>query len=220
MFFLFKSGKNNKSHLQRIVADFGVKVVPNRQMLNYFRAGLPKVKVKIKKADGVELGNVEVVFLPLFRKVGYGHAKVVECSAYEMLLLVNLNFHNEPCTGGILAIDIKHRFTVELSFAKLLSAQYAHLFNGAFEPVGEECIEEEQKEFRASLVGESFFESEIQSERRKPRKCFIINFHRKSPVRYFYDVRRKLLGKNSEIQYFANRSLHFSAFSTPAASTK
>jgi hypothetical protein len=141
-------------------------------MLNYFRAGLAKVKVKIKKADGVELGNVEVILLPFLRKVCYGHAEIVECSAYEMFLLVNLDFHNEPCTCSILAIDIKHRFAVEPSFAKLFSAQYAHLFNGALQFFGEKCVEEEHKEFRASLVGESFFESEIQSERCELRKLF------------------------------------------------
>jgi hypothetical protein len=158
--------------LQHIVTDFGVQVVPNGQMLDYFRAGRSKVKVKIQKADGVEFGNVEVVLLSLLRKVSYCHAKVVECSAYEMFLLINLDFHNEPCACGIFAIDIKHRFAVELSFTELLSAQYAHLFNWAFKPVGEECVQKEQKEFRASLIGECFLESEIQSERGELRKFF------------------------------------------------
>jgi hypothetical protein len=158
--------------LQHIVTDFGVKVVSNGQMLDYFRAGLPKVKVKIKKADGVELWNVEVVLLSLLRKVGYGHAEVVESAAYEMFLLINLDFHNEPCACGIFAIDIKHSFAIELGFSKLLSAQYAHLFNRAFKPFGEKRVQKEQKEFRASLIGECFLESEIQSKRRELRKIF------------------------------------------------
>jgi hypothetical protein len=145
-------------------------------MLDYFRATFSKVDVKIKKADGIELWNVEIILLPLLRKVCYGHAEIVESTAYEMLLLVNLDFHNEPCAGGILAIDIKHRFAVELGFAKLLSVQYAHLFNGAFKPVGKESVEEEQKEFRASLVGEGFFESKVQSKRGEP--WFFRNRHK------------------------------------------
>jgi hypothetical protein len=149
-----------------------VKVVPDGQVLHYFRTRLAEVKVKIQKADGVKLGNVEVVLLSFLCKVGYGHAEVVESPAYEMFLLINLDFHNEPCTGGILTIDIKHRFAVEFSFTELFATQYVHLFNGAFKPVGEKCVQKEQKEFRASLVGEGFLESEIQSKRSEPRKFF------------------------------------------------
>jgi hypothetical protein len=87
-----------------------------------------------------------------------------------MLLLVNLDFHNESSTGGVLAINIKYRFAVELSFAKLLATQYVDLFNGAFQLLGENGVQKEQKEFRASLVGKGFFKSEIQSERSELRK--------------------------------------------------
>jgi hypothetical protein len=170
--FLFESGKNDKSHLEYIVRDFWVKVVPHGNMLDYFRTAFPKVKFKIHEAKGIKLGNVEIKVFALLCKVAYGHAEVVECSAYEMLLPVNLDFHHEPCTGGILAMHIKHGISVEPSFAKLLAAQNVDFFNGAFKPISEESIQKEQKEFCASLVGEGFFESEIQRERCKPRKIF------------------------------------------------
>jgi hypothetical protein len=89
-------------------------------MLNNFRTILAKVKVKFQKTDGIEFGNIEVKAFTLLCKVAYNHAQVKESPAYEMLLLVNLNFHDKPSTCSIFAIDIKYGFAVKLCFPKLL----------------------------------------------------------------------------------------------------
>jgi hypothetical protein len=138
-------------------------------MLHYFRTILAKVKVKLQEADGIQLGNVEIKIFTLFRKVAYNHAKVKESPPYKMGLLVNLNFHNEPGTCGIFAIDIKHGIAVKLCFAKLLAIHNANILNRTSQLFGEKRIEQEQKPFRALLVSKSFLESEVQSKRSELR---------------------------------------------------
>jgi len=168
--FLLKFRQYNENHLQNIVADFGVLVVPQGQMLDYLRAAFPKVKVKFQEADGIEFGNVEVILFPFHRKTAYNHTKVKESPLYEMFLPFNLDFHHKPCAFGIPAMNIKNGISIEPRFSKQFVVNVDYLFDRAFQLLGEECIEKEQKEFRALLVGKCFFESRIQSERSKPRQ--------------------------------------------------
>jgi hypothetical protein len=86
-----------------------------------------------------------------------------------MLLLVNLNFYNEPGTCGILAINIEYGFSVEPCFSKQFVTDNAHILNRTSQLLGEKRIEQEQKPFRALLFGKGFFESEVQSKRSKLR---------------------------------------------------
>jgi hypothetical protein len=161
--------QNDECHLEHIITDFGVPVVPHGQVLHYLRAVLPKIKVKVHKTDGVEFGNAEVKTFALLGDIAYSHAEVIESASYEMLLPINLNFHNEPCAFGILAIDIEYSVPVEPCSSELLTIYYAYLFDGAFEFFRKESVEEEQKEFRALLVGECSFECEVQSKRSELR---------------------------------------------------
>jgi len=160
-----KSGENNESHPNYIVADFGMFIVSHRQMLNNFCAILAKIQIEIQKTYGIELGNVEIVFLPFFCKIAYNHAKIKEGSRYEMLLLLNLYLHNKPCTAGIFTIDIKYGTSFAYRFAEQFVPYYLHLFDGVFELFSEKSVQKEQKQILASLVSECFFESEVQSER-------------------------------------------------------
>jgi hypothetical protein len=162
---LFEPRQDYESHLEHIVANLRMPVVPQRQVLDCLCAGFAEVKVKLQKADGVELGNVEVVFISFLRKAAYSHTEIVKSPAYEMLLLFYLDFHNESCTCGIFAIDVKHCIPVELSLSEQFTAYYAHLFDGCLQLFCEKGVEEEQKEFRSLLVSKGFFESGIQSKR-------------------------------------------------------
>jgi len=162
---LFESRENHESHAKHIVADFKVFVVSHRQVLNNFRAVLAEVQVEIQKTYGIELGNVEVIFLPFLCKVTYNHAKVKECSCYEMLLILNLYLHNKPSTAGILAVDVKEGSSFAHRSAEQFVPAYFHLFNGVFELFCEKGVQKKQKQVLASLVSECSFESEVQSER-------------------------------------------------------
>jgi hypothetical protein len=173
---LAKSGQNDKSHLKHIITDFRVLVVPHGQMLHHFRTALAKIKVKIKETDRIKLGNVEVIFFALLRKISYNHAKVVESPPYEMLLLLNLNFHYEPGASGIFAIYIEYGVAVKPCFAKLLAIHNADILNGVSQLLSKKCVEQEHKRFRALLVSKGFFESEVQSKRSELRMFNVAGF--------------------------------------------
>jgi hypothetical protein len=134
-------------------------------MLHCFRAALAKVKVKFHKTYGIELGEIKVVILSLFRKVAYNHAKIEESPANEMLLPTYLNFHNEPISAFVLAKYIKDRTSVESCFSVHFVSGEFHLLDWAFELFRKKGVKQEQKQVFASLAGKGFLESEIQSER-------------------------------------------------------
>jgi hypothetical protein len=159
-------------HLQNIITDFRVLVVSQGQILDYFRTALPKIKLKLQEANGIELGNIEIIVFPFHRKTAHNHTKVKESPFYKMLLPFNLNFHREPCTCGIFAINIKYGISIEPRFSKQFVVNVNNLFDRAFQLFGKKSIEKEQKEFRALLVSKCFLERRIQSKRSKLRQFF------------------------------------------------
>ena len=160
--FLLKSRQNDIDHLQNIVADFRVLIVPQGQILNHLRAAIPKIKLRLQETDRIELGNIEIILFPFHRKTAYNYAKIKESPL----------FHNKPCACGIPAINIKHGIPIEPRFPKQFVVNIYYLFDRTFQLLGKKSIEQEQKQFRASLVSKCFFESGIQSERSKPRQFF------------------------------------------------
>jgi len=160
-----KSWQNNENHTEYIVANFGVQVVPHRQILHSFRAALTKVKVKIHNAYGIKLRQIKIVVLTFFCKITDYHAKIEERPANKMLLPTNLNFHNEPIPAFVLARDIKDGTPVAPCFPLHFVSNESHLFNGRFEFFCEKSVQKKQKQILASLAGESFFESEVKRKR-------------------------------------------------------
>jgi hypothetical protein len=154
-----------------------VKFVGKGNVLNNLIAVFPEIRVKVEETERVNNGNVIVIrdFLPLafhpafLGKVGYRYAKVEEASFDKVLLFLHLHFNDEPCPTGILALYVKHGTPVSPCFASLDGVYYFDILYGFFENSLEESVEEEQKEFLALLVGEGFFESEVQSERSELR---------------------------------------------------
>ncbi|GBU24314.1 hypothetical protein R83H12_00942 [Fibrobacteria bacterium R8-3-H12] len=162
-----KPWKNNKDHAEYVVADLGVQVVPHGQILHRLCATLPKIKVKIHKTNRVKFREIEIVVLPFLGKIAYNHAKVEESAANEMLLPAHLDFHDEPVSVFVLAGDIKNGASVKPCFAVHFVSDEPHLFDRAFELFGKKSVQKKQKQILASLASESFFECEVQSERRK-----------------------------------------------------
>jgi hypothetical protein len=174
---LIKFGKTDKSHIYIVIANLRMKHIVERNILDNLIAVFPEIRVKVEETERMDYRNVVVVrdFLPpalhfpFLGKVGYRHAEVEEAPLDKVLLILYLHFNNEPCPTGILALYVKHGTPVSPCFANLDGVYYFDILYWFFENSLEESVEEEQKEFRASLVGEGFFESEVQSKRSELR---------------------------------------------------
>jgi len=191
----------NQTH-KIVVANLGVKLVGKREILNNLIAAFPKIRIKVKETERIDHRNVVVIgdFLPpafhfaSLGKVSHSHAEVEEASLDEVLLFLHLHLHDEPCAGGILALNIKHSPSLFSGFSKLDGVYDFHVHDWFFENPFKESVEQEQKEVLALLAGKGSFKGEVQCKRSELRARKFLG-HKMPPIKNRYNKFAPLMGE-------------------------
>ena len=190
----------NQAH-KVIIANLRVKLVGKGEVLNNLIAAFTKICIKIKKTERIDHRNVVVVrdFFPpalhlaFLGKVSNSHAEIKEASLDKVLLFLHLHFHNEPCTRGIFALNIKHSPSLFPGFSKLDCVDDIHIYDRVFENPFKESVEEEQKQVFALLAGKGFFKCEVQCKRSELRARKFLG-HKMPPIKNLYNKIAPLQG--------------------------
>jgi hypothetical protein len=162
---LLKSCEHNKSDVYVAVPLFGVFYIGKPDMLDNIAMLVFRDRLVVEEAQGVNPGIVKFILPALFDKVRNRLADVKEQSAYKMVLLGNLHFHNEAIVIVVRAVQVEHGGSLFFGFVDLLVWEQNYICDFCLQVFPNEGFYEGNEHGFALLRGEDPFENEINDKR-------------------------------------------------------